>query len=411
MCVWYPFTVLQMTLPTFPEEERFEIEALAMPGFYRVLCRVGYTERLIRNAAFLERMNQALVEDIRFKALAAKYGPRLLSCMRTVYSKWPWASLRVNQQFLQCWLQAFWRWLHALQDGQHVFMGLCKIPAGVVHLANSFWIECRWSAADIYDRASSGKRRSSLGQKSPAAVSLNKQHANNRSMRSIDMELASCSREALAVQVHAAGGGTPLEQELTAVQKPLDDEEGTAHGSVAYAADAAGQQQLPSSLGFLGSEQPVVQCSSVTQVRRRPAISPRQHGSSCAEHCSASSGAAASLSLGHSSVHPASPRQQERSADADGEDCGGAAASLSFRHRSAAQSGEAEVSDLLESREHGLTFVLSHCVLRAAEGSSLARRLLIDSAYRTLQLISFDPMNAWANISPDVLDIQITYHV
>ena len=69
------------------------------------------------------------------------------------------------------------------------------------------------------------------------------------------------------------------------------------------------------------------------------------------------------------------------------------------------------MSDLLESREHGLTFVLSHCVLRAAEGSSLARRLLIDSAYRTLQLISFDPMNAWANISPDVLDIQITYHV
>ena len=67
-----------MTLPTFPEEERFEVEALAMPGFFRVLCRVGYTERLIRNAAFLERMNQALVEDIRFKALAAKYVPRML---------------------------------------------------------------------------------------------------------------------------------------------------------------------------------------------------------------------------------------------------------------------------------------------------------------------------------------------
>ena len=284
--------------------------------------------------------------------------------------------------------------------------------AGVVHLSINFWIWCRWSAADIYDRASSGKRPSSLGQRSPAAVSLNKQHANNRSMRSIDMDLASCSREALAVQVHAAGGGLPMEQELTAVHGPLNDQGGTAHGFVAPAADDAGQQQLPGSLGVLSSEQPAVQCSGMTQVRRRPAISPRQHGSDGAEHCSAaSSGAAASLSLGHSTAVPASSRQQERSADADGENWAGAAASLSFRHRSAAQSGEAEVSDLLESREHGLTFVLSHCVLRAAEGSSLARRLLIDSAYRTLQLISFDPMNAWASISPDVLDIQITYHV
>ena len=281
-----------------------------------------------------------------------------------------------------------------------------------MHLINSCYIECRWSAADIYDRTSSGKRPSSLGQRTPAAVSLNKQHANNRSMRSIEMDLAGCSREALAVQVHAAGTGMLMEQELKAVHGPLDNEGGTAHGSVAHAADAAGQQQLPSSLGFLGSEQLAMQGSNMTQVRRRPAVSPRQHSSSSTEHCSASSsGAAASLSLGHSSAAPASPRQQGRGADADGEDCGGAAASQSFRHRSAAQSGEAEVSDLLESREHGLTFVLSHCVLRAAEGSSLARRLLIDSAYRTLQLISFDPMNAWANISPDVLDIQITYHV
>ncbi len=69
------------------------------------------------------------------------------------------------------------------------------------------------------------------------------------------------------------------------------------------------------------------------------------------------------------------------------------------------------MSELLESRGHGLTFVLSHCVLRAAEGSSLARRLLIDNVYRTLQHISFNPMSAWANISTDVLDIQITYHV
>ena len=95
------------------------------------------------------------------------------------------------------------------------------------------------------------------------------------------------------------------------------------------------------------------------------------------------------------------------------EDCEASSSGLgaSTGHKSAGLSGESEVSDLLESRRHGLTFVLSHCVLRAAEGSSLARRLLIDNVYRTLQLISFDPMNAWANISPDVLDIQITYNV
>lgn len=64
--------LMQMTLPTFPEEERFEIEPLTMPGFFRALCRVGYTERLMRNAAFLDSLNKALVEDIRYRALAAK---------------------------------------------------------------------------------------------------------------------------------------------------------------------------------------------------------------------------------------------------------------------------------------------------------------------------------------------------
>ena len=397
-----------MTLPTFPEEDRFEVEALAMPGFFRVLCRVGYTERLRRNAAFLERMNEALVEDIRYKALAAKYGHCLAPLMCLLRS----SASSLNQQSVQRRMQAFRQRLHALQASQSASWACARYLRVVWHLSNGCWVECRWSAADIYDRASGGKRPSSSGQRSPAAVSLNKQHANNRSMRSIDMDVASCSRGAPAVQVHAAGGGALLEQELTAVRGALHDEGGTAYGSVAHAADTAGQQHLPSSLGFLCSEQPVVQGSSMAQVRRRPAVSPRQHGSSSAEHCSASSsGAGASLSREHSSAVPASPRQQERGTDADGEDCGSAATSLSFRHRSAAQSGEAEVSGLLESREHGLTFVLSHCVLRAAEGSSLARRLLIDCAYRTLQLISFDPMNAWANISPDVLDIQITYHV
>ncbi len=59
-------------MPIFPEDERFDVEPLAMPGFFRVLCRVGYTERLKRNAAFLESMIRTLVEDVRYRALAAK---------------------------------------------------------------------------------------------------------------------------------------------------------------------------------------------------------------------------------------------------------------------------------------------------------------------------------------------------
>ena len=112
-----------MTLPTFPEEERFEVEPLAMPGFFRVLCRVGYTERLIRNAAFLEGMNQALVEDIRFKALAAKYALRLLTCIALIIL----TDSRVKQWFLQCCVQVFRQRMHALEAGQTAFLDLCKI--------------------------------------------------------------------------------------------------------------------------------------------------------------------------------------------------------------------------------------------------------------------------------------------
>ena len=147
--------------------------------------------------------------------------------------------------------------------------------------------------------------------------------------------------------------------------------------------------------------QPGTPGSSAAHCRRRGSgLTPRR--GSDAEHPDG---------LAASSSEPLSSPRADRSAALSGTQHMNEAQASSPMHRGAALSGESEVSDLLESRRHGLTFVLSHCVLRAAEGSGLVRRLLIENVYRTLQLISFDPMNAWANISTDVLDIQITYNV
>ena len=234
---------------------------------------------------------------------------------------------------------------------------------------------CRWSAAEIFNAA---QGRHSLGPRTPrssAAGSLNRQHANNRSMRRIDMsepvrnmepcaQSSSTNEDGRSAAAQPAEGKSPLAQNV--------DRRVTA-GSF----PAADLQQSPEGSSTTSwHEQPGVQ-GSIAHCRRRGSLSPRREASSSADGCEDSS-------------------------------CGLAA---SPAHRSAALSGESEVSDLLESRGHGLTFVLSHCVLRAAKGSSLARRALIDTVYRTLQHISFNPMSAWANISTDVLDIQLTYHV
>ena len=65
-------TAVKVPLPTVSEEQRFEVRKLDMPGFYRVLCRTGYTDTLVRDAAFLDSLLQSIVEEARYKALAAK---------------------------------------------------------------------------------------------------------------------------------------------------------------------------------------------------------------------------------------------------------------------------------------------------------------------------------------------------
>ena len=234
---------------------------------------------------------------------------------------------------------------------------------------------CRWSAAEIFNAAQGRHSRGPRTPRSSAVASLNRQHANNRSTRRIDVsepgasmepcgQISSTSEDGMSEPAQLAEGVAPLAQ--------------AADRSVAGVSSSAAElQRSPEGISATsGYEQPGMQ-GSIVHCRRRGSLSPRREAGSSADGCEDAS-------------------------------CGLAA---SHAHRSTALSGESEVSDLLESRRHGLTFVVSQCVLRAAQGSSLARRLLIDSVYRTLQHISYNPMSAWANISTDVLDIQITYHV
>ena len=263
---------------------------------------------------------------------------------------------------------------------------------------------CRWSAAEIYDTAS-GWGRQSLGPWSPrssTALALSKQHGNNRSMR--NMQPPSDSRvldPTLGSDSHRIG--VSLEQGLMPEHgKPAGGQGSVTQGNVLSAIANTDLQQLPEgSAPMTENGQPG---SSGAQCRRRGSgLSPRL--GSDVEH---PDGRTACLS------EPLTSPRAHKSAALSGvqhvSEVSEAQAS-SPTHMGAALSGESEVSDLLESRHHGLTFVLSHCVLRAAEGSGLVRRLLIENVYRTLEVISFDPMNAWANISTDVLDIQITYSV
>lgn len=187
--------------------------------------------------------------------------------------------------------------------------------------------------------------------------------------------------------------------------KPAGGQGSVTQGDVLSAIANTDLQQLPENSAPMSEYgQPGTPGSSGAQCRRRGSgLSPR-HGSD-AEHPDgriASSSEPLSSPRAHKSAALSGVQHMSEVSEAQAN---------SLTHRGAALSGESEVSDLLESRHHGLTFVLSHCVLRAAEGSGLVRRLLIENVYRTLQFISFDPMNAWANISTDVLDIQITYNV
>ena len=235
---------------------------------------------------------------------------------------------------------------------------------------------CRWSAAEIYS-AAQGRR--SLGPRSPrsASASLNRQHTNNRSMRRIDIPEPSRALESCNTVSSDAGKDRPEAAVPAEGTHPLA--QGNAReGDPAKLTGAADMQQSPEDSATASEHEQPGRQGSTAPCRRIGSQSPRREAGSSAEEAAAASSSGLEASLGH---------------------------------RGAALSGESEVSELLESRGHGLTFVLSHCVLRAAEGSSLARRLLIDNVYRTLQHISFNPMSAWADISTDVLDIQITYHV
>jgi hypothetical protein len=71
----------------------------------------------------------------------------------------------------------------------------------------------------------------------------------------------------------------------------------------------------------------------------------------------------------------------------------------------------AEAAEVLQSRTHGLTFVTARCVLRAADGSHWARRLLIEWLYGGLRAISYESVDLWSSVHEDALDVTITYRV
>jgi len=211
--------------------------------------------------------------------------------------------------------------------------------------------------------------------RSSAAASLNRQHSNNRSIRRMDAPEPSLDMEPCAAARSDGERGSPDAGLLVEGGDPPSKSMGERVAArMSSATDLQSSSEDPSAASV--HEQPGMQ-SSIAHCRGRVSLSPRREAGGSTDDCAASSS--------------------------------GLAASLA--HRSSAPIGETEVSDLLESRGHGLTFVVSHCVLRAAHGSSLSRRLLIDTAYRTLQHISFNPMSAWAEISTDVLDVRITYDV
>ena len=70
-----PGTGAQVLLPSWPPEQRFEVTALGIPGCYRVVCRLGYADAPDKNAAFLDALLQALLQEARFQALSAKCAP------------------------------------------------------------------------------------------------------------------------------------------------------------------------------------------------------------------------------------------------------------------------------------------------------------------------------------------------
>ena len=69
---WLVHVAWQVALPAIPDDQRFEVTALGAPGCYAVLCRLGYADGLSKDAALIDALVAAVVEEIRFAGMVAK---------------------------------------------------------------------------------------------------------------------------------------------------------------------------------------------------------------------------------------------------------------------------------------------------------------------------------------------------
>ncbi|CAI9752656.1 unnamed protein product [Fraxinus pennsylvanica] len=72
-----------------------------------------------------------------------------------------------------------------------------------------------------------------------------------------------------------------------------------------------------------------------------------------------------------------------------------------------------ELQELMEAREAGMAFILGHCYVKAKMGSSLIKRLVINTCYDFLRRNSRGPASAYALCFPraSTLEVGMVYHV
>lgn len=74
-------------------------------------------------------------------------------------------------------------------------------------------------------------------------------------------------------------------------------------------------------------------------------------------------------------------------------------------------STQEELQELMEAREAGLAFILSHSYVKAKSGSSLIKRVIIDIVYDFLRRNSRGPTYAWSFPRASTLEVAMVYRV
>ncbi|BDA48595.1 Potassium transporter 23 [Coccomyxa sp. Obi] len=340
-------TVQKVPLPTVPQEQRFVVRQLEMPGFYRVLCRTGYTDTLVKNPAFLDSLLQVILEEARYKALAAKWSAA------EIYSKS--ASRDADGGFLST--PALRRKSEAGRSMRNIEVPLAQQQEAA-------------AAASGQQQAGASELRSMPSHDADCQVASQLSQASMEQHR----------RQSVSFSGDFGSGSGSEDERCVELQLRLDQQ------------PLAGSQ-LPGSSGAVTAASSNALCTNMSGAPREavqlsaPAGTPRI----------AAVGAPSPPKATEPGVHlPGGAARARR----------GPASQLSFR-----RAGEGEAAAIVASRTHGLTFVMARYVLKAAKESHWLRRLLIENLYGTLRCLSYDANESWCAVHEHVLDVRITYHV